>query len=290
MSFPLDCGGWLISVPSAQISLCISFNQNGRRGLERKRDRNGSSENNAISGEALFNLLQVDGGSPIASSGLISNPHELSISAHLPLDLWNGPQIACLGWTWWKVHSLASCFPSLALSPFRWDIHILYYSQKDWMEIEGIKPCHLISLPNELHGTDSILKMWAAVWFKRNEADYSKPSTRIWLVSTDKLSNKLWLKHFMISINKSGGFILVESFYVSKQISINSVAGQGCNIYIHYTSEVSQCFVFQPMSMRKSPKAMNLCVVNQSPTCEYYHRFNAHEIPQVREGPVYFPP
>ncbi len=61
-------------------------------------------------------------------------------------------------------------------------------------------------------------------------------------------------------------------------------------IYIHYTSEVSQCFVFQPMSMRKSPKAMNLCVVNQSPTCEYYHRFNAHEIPQVHEGPVYFPP
>lgn len=43
--------------------------------------------NNAISREALFNLLQVDGGSPIASPGLISNPHTLSITAHLPLGL-----------------------------------------------------------------------------------------------------------------------------------------------------------------------------------------------------------
>lgn len=76
--------------------------------------------------------------------------------------------------------------------------------------------------------------MWAAVGFKRNEADYSKPSTRIWLVSTDKLGNKHWLKRFMISINKSVGFILVESSYVCKQISINYVAGQGCNIYILY--------------------------------------------------------
>lgn len=47
-------------------------------------------ENNAISGSALFNLVQVDGGSPIASPRLISSPHALSITVHLPLGLWNG--------------------------------------------------------------------------------------------------------------------------------------------------------------------------------------------------------
>lgn len=60
------------------------------------RQRAKKRKNHAISGEALFNLLQVDGGSPIASPGLISNPHTLSITAHLPLGLRNRPQIACM--------------------------------------------------------------------------------------------------------------------------------------------------------------------------------------------------
>lgn len=150
---------WLISVPNAQIFLCISFNQNGKRGLDRKRERNRrrtSRENNAISGEALFNLAQVDGGSPIASSGLISNPHELSVSAHLPLDLWNGPRIACLGRTWWKAHALAFCFPSMPL--FTVSVRCMHSPlQSKRLNGDGrnkTMPSH----QNKLNERDSILK------------------------------------------------------------------------------------------------------------------------------------
>lgn len=80
--------------------LFILFNHKGGRGLAVARtgasEEEKERENDAISGEALFNLLQVDGGSPIASPGLISNPHMLSITAHLPLGFRNRPQIACL--------------------------------------------------------------------------------------------------------------------------------------------------------------------------------------------------
>lgn len=56
----------------------------------RVEEKSKRKENDAISGEALFNLLQVDGGSPIASPRLISNQHALSITVYLPLGLWNG--------------------------------------------------------------------------------------------------------------------------------------------------------------------------------------------------------
>lgn len=70
-------------------------------------------ENNAISGSALFNLLQVDGGSPIASPRLISNPHALSITVHLPLGLWNGGP-NCLARSTLMENTLS---PSLSSSP-----------------------------------------------------------------------------------------------------------------------------------------------------------------------------
>lgn len=126
-------------------------------GLERTRERGRKSrENNAISGEALFNLLQVDGGSPIASSGLISNPHELSVSAHLPLELWNGPRIACLGRTWRKAHALAFCFPSFPL------FSMSARRTPSPLQSKGLNgdgrnkttPSHR----NKLHGRDSILR------------------------------------------------------------------------------------------------------------------------------------
>lgn len=53
----------------------------------RVEEKSKRKENDAISGEALFNLLQVDGGSPIASPRLISNQHALSITVYLPLGL-----------------------------------------------------------------------------------------------------------------------------------------------------------------------------------------------------------
>lgn len=72
--------------------ICSNPRQRGGGGEGRRGDGRAEEvrENNAISGSALFNLLQVDGGSPIASPRLISNPHALSITVHLPLGLWNG--------------------------------------------------------------------------------------------------------------------------------------------------------------------------------------------------------
>lgn len=166
------------------------------------------------------------------------------------LPAWDGPDGKCT--------LLPPAFHRSFFLPLD-ETYILYYSQKDWTEIEGIKPCHLISLQNELHRTDLILKTWATVWFKWNEADYSEPSTRIWLVSTDKLSNKLWLKHFMIGINKSGGFILVESFHVTKQISMCLILLRVMDVI--YTVLQRRASVYIPTHETKKMSTSNIRVL-----------------------------